>query len=101
MKNGNWLDTGYDDALIHPLVSLATLKKFTYIPELLYEYNREYGDNDDSNAEKVRHRYEVYEHLAGLPLLGRVEKLEGSVRDGEIAGVFGRDRGVRYETYKV
>ncbi len=49
MQNGQWLDTGYDDALIHPLVELATLKRIAYVPEMMYEYNREYGANDDSN----------------------------------------------------
>ncbi len=48
MENGQWLDTVYDDALSHPLFELCTVKRMKYVPELLYEYNMNYGDNDDS-----------------------------------------------------
>ncbi len=48
MVNGEWLDTVYDDALSHPMFELCTVKRMKYVPELLYEYNMNYGDNDDS-----------------------------------------------------
>ena len=46
----------YDDALQHPLSELSTVKRLKYINEVLYEYNTNYGDNDNSNDEKKRHR---------------------------------------------
>lgn len=48
MKNGAWLDTVYDDALQHCLFEMAGLTRIKYVNEILYEYNRRYGGNDDS-----------------------------------------------------
>ena len=66
MANGNWLDTVYDDAMQHPLVQLSTVKRVRYITEILYEYNVRYGDNDDSTAQKIRHRSDTYRHVISL-----------------------------------
>lgn len=50
LANGEWLDTVYDDAISHPLAELSTVKRMRYVPEVLYEYNMRYGDNDDSTS---------------------------------------------------
>lgn len=39
----------YDDSLAHPLIELARYQRTYYVPEILYEYNTNYGDNDNSN----------------------------------------------------
>lgn len=59
-KAGIWLDTGYDDALAHSLLQLSGIKRALYIPEVLYEYNTNYGDNDNANLVKSRHRVQSY-----------------------------------------
>lgn len=62
-RTGYWLDTVYDDALQHSLFELATVDRIMYAPEICYEYNREYGDNDDSSEQKLAHRFNVYNYL--------------------------------------
>lgn len=47
---GMWLDTVYDDAIQHCLVELSGLERLEYIPKILYEYNKFYGDNDNSST---------------------------------------------------
>lgn len=46
---GYWLDTVYDDALQHCFFEMGAPQHVQYVPEICYEYNREYGANDDSS----------------------------------------------------
>ena len=55
-REQNWIDTGYDDSLAHSLFELSGIYRVVYIPEILYEYNTNYGDNDNSNMKKSMHR---------------------------------------------
>lgn len=76
-RTGSWLDTVYDDALQHSLFELASLARILYVPEICYEYNREYGDNDDSSEQKLIHRFNVYGYLLGLKPLDPLADLTG------------------------
>ncbi len=49
MADGKWLDTMYDDALSYSMLELCTSQRMIYLPHVLYEYNRGYGNNDDSS----------------------------------------------------
>ncbi len=60
-ENGKWLDTAYDDNIQYCLLELGTPARVRYIPEILYEYNRKYGNNDDSTPAKLLHRNQTYE----------------------------------------
>ena len=75
----------YDDALQHPLCELSTVKRLKYINEILYEYNINYGDNDNSNGEKIRHRQDLYKHVITLTPLTPLETLNGTVKNVDVA----------------
>lgn len=100
MQDGEWLDTVYDDALSHPLFELASVKRSRYIPEILYDYNIRYGDNDDSTSAKIKHRGEAYKHVLSLPLLSQLENLDKTIMDAEIYAELKGGDGVRYEEIK-
>jgi len=51
------------------------------VPELLYEYNMRYGDNDDSTSQKIRHRSEAYRYIISIPILAKLETLAGTVKN--------------------
>ena len=81
MKNGKWLDSCYDDAIAHPLVELAGFERTAYIPEIFYEYNTFYGDNDDATQERVMHRLEIYAHILTIPVLDQLKSLAETKKD--------------------
>ena len=101
MKDGNWLNTVSDDAIQHPLLELATIKRVTYIPEIMYEYNIKYGDNDDSSPQKVKYRKKVYWELIKLKPLDPLDSLDQAVKKAQIQSTLRMDKGVKYETYQV
>lgn len=70
-----WLDTAYDDALQYCMLELATHNRSRYIPEILYEYNRKYGDNDDATPDRLQYRNRTYtnEILTRKPLISLTE----------------------------
>ena len=100
MSNGKWLDTVSDDAIQHPLLELATVKRVKYINEIMYEYNVKYGDNDDSSPQKVRYRKSVYAQLLKLKPLEPLESLNKAVKKAQVQSVLRADKGLKYETYQ-
>ena len=80
-SSGHWIDTVYDDAMQHSIVELAGISRVKYIPEMLYEYNKLYGDNDDSTQEKKIHRRATYQWMLGLTPLNKLDSLDKSVRN--------------------
>lgn len=96
MQSGEWLDTVYDDALQHPLLELATVKRVKYLSEILYEYNVRYGDNDDSTAEKVSHRTTTFRYILTLKPLKPIKDLNGSKKNAEVERELREGKGVKY-----
>lgn len=47
-KNGNYLDSLYDDAMQYPMMQMSGMQHMEYIPEVVYFYNQNYGNNDAS-----------------------------------------------------
>ena len=70
--NGTWLDTMYDDALQYCFYELSGNDLIKYMPEITYLYKRNYGNNDDSTAEKVVHRRSTRDSVATYPRLSRI-----------------------------
>ena len=96
MENGDWLDTVYDDALQHPLVELATVKRVKYINEILYEYNVKYGDNDDSTAQKINHRTSTFRYILTLRPLDPLTTLAQTAKDADVSTALKKDAGIKY-----
>lgn len=65
-STGQWIDTVYDDAIQHPIVELAGVERVSYIPEIMYEYNKQYGDNDGSTQAKKINRRKTYAWIVKL-----------------------------------
>lgn len=82
--DGQWFTTDYDDAIQYPLVELAGLQRVQYVPEILYEYNRNTGLNDDSTPEKKAHRKETYQWILNLKALNEVNSIEEAIKDKQI-----------------
>lgn len=103
MEGGRWLDTMYDDALSYSLIELSTTQRVHYLPEILYEYNRGYGDNDDSSIAKLNHRYQVFQSVLRMPKLQALTQtqLDSSQRDQQIVAILERDEGVNYQVIKL
>ena len=70
-----------------------------FISEVLYEYNREYGANDDSNKKKIKHRLEMYRYLDGLKMLSKIDTLDGSQRNKEVWDELKEGYNIRYTVY--
>lgn len=66
MEYGGWLNTLYDDALQFPFFELSTIKRIKYIPYFTYNYNANYGSNDNSDKEKVKDRIALFEYVVTL-----------------------------------
>lgn len=92
------MDTGYDDALAFCLMELSTISRVLFIDEILYEYNKFHGNNDDSTSQKISHRWNAVMDLAALPPLKALEKLNVTVRDEGFKNLFDKDKGVKYVT---
>lgn len=89
-QSKSWLDTVYDDALQHSIAELCgSVEKIEYYSEMLYEYNKGYGENDDATLDKRKHRRETYEWMLQLEPLSRLKdgRLHGSERDAEVLTV--------------
>lgn len=67
----------------------------------MYEYNRGYGGNDDSNYFKINHRLAIYKHLRALKMLTKIDTLDGSVRDPEVWRELKSDENIRYREEKI
>jgi hypothetical protein len=65
---GGWLDTLYDESLQYVMLEMAGPSRFAYIPVITYEYNRNYGSNDDSSTEKILHRFGVLSYVHSLQM---------------------------------
>lgn len=99
-KNETWLESAYDDSLAHSLVELSRFNRTYYIPEIFYEYNTNYGDNDNSSQAKLKHRLEIYTYILNLTVLERLESLDGTVKDKNVDKELVGDMGVKYTKLK-
>jgi hypothetical protein len=50
----------------------------------MYEYNTNYGDNDNSDDEKIRHRQGLYKHIITLTPLTPLKTLNGTVKNANV-----------------
>lgn len=99
--NNTWLHTLYDDAILQCLIEYSGFSRMTYIPEMLYDYNTEYGDNDNANQERLRLRLETYRHVLSLPVLPELRELGDAGRNEDVWRELDADRGIMYETVRL
>jgi hypothetical protein len=96
LEYGGWLDTLYDEALQYIMLELSGPSRFIYLPVITYEYNRNYGSNDDSSREKILHRFGVLSFVHSFNMEQPLKELKETYKNEQINSILRADWNKEY-----